>query len=67
MDNPRFSLEEFKTLFPERAESPERLLSEYQSFLLLLEQLDQLPVPELSDRDKADIFRRSWQGRPQDR
>jgi hypothetical protein len=66
MDNPRFSLDEFKTLFPNRFESQEKLLSEYQSFLLLLEQLDRLPAPELSDRDKAEIFRRSWQGRPRD-
>jgi len=63
MDNPRFSLEEFKALLPDRFESQEKLLSEYQSFLMLLEQLDRLDVPTLSDRDKAEIFRRSWQGR----
>ena len=65
MDNPRFSLEEFKSLLPDRFESQERLLSEYHSFLMLLEQLDRLDVPELSNRDKAEIFRRSWQGRSQ--
>jgi hypothetical protein len=67
MDNPRFSLEEFKSLLPDRFESQEKLLSEYSSFLMLLEQLDRLAVPELSDRDKAEIFRRSWQGRSRDR
>ncbi len=61
MDNPRFSLEEFKALFPDRFESQEKLLSEYQSFLMLLEQLDHAPVLELSAGQKADIFRRSWQ------
>ena len=65
MDNPRFSLEEFKALLPDRFESQEKLLSEYHSFLMLLEQLDRLDVPELSDRDKAEIFRRSWQERSQ--
>lgn len=65
MDNPRFSLEEFKGLFPDRFESQERLLSEYRSFLLLLEQIDRVPVPELSAGAKAEIFRRSWQSRPQ--
>jgi hypothetical protein len=65
MDNPRFSLEEFKSLLPDRFESQERLLSEYHSFLMLLEQLDRVPVPELSARQKAEIFRQSWQSRPQ--
>ncbi|MBN1506369.1 MAG: hypothetical protein JW955_05965 [Sedimentisphaerales bacterium] len=65
MDNPRFPLEEFKSLLPDRFESQERLVSEYHSFLMLLEQLDRVPVPQLSARQKADIFRRSWQGRPQ--
>lgn len=62
MDNPRFSFEEFKALLADRLESQEKLRSEYQSFLMLLEQVDQLPVPELSNADKAEIFRRSWQG-----
>jgi hypothetical protein len=65
MDNPRFSLEEFKALFPDRFESQEKLLSEYNSFLMLFEQLDGLPVPELPTGAKAEIFRRSWQGQPQ--
>jgi len=65
MDNPRFPLEEFKSLLPDRFESQERLLSEYHSFLMLLEQLDRVPVPELSARQKAEIFRQSWQGWPQ--
>jgi len=65
MDNPRFSLEEFKALFPDRFESQEKVLSEYHSFLMLLEQLDRVPVPELPAGTKAEIFRRSWQARPQ--
>jgi len=39
------------------------LLHEYRSFLAVFEQLDQAPVPKLSDRQKAEIFRRSWQDR----
>ena len=66
MDNPRFSLEEFKSLLPDRFESQEKLLSEYHSFLMLLEQLDRPAVLELSDQDKAEIFRRSWRGRSRD-
>jgi len=66
MDNPRFSLEEFKALLPDRFESQEKLLSEYHSFLMLLEQVDRLAVPKLSDSDKAEIFRQSWQGRRRD-
>ncbi len=61
MDNPRFSFEEFKALFPDGLESPEKLLSEYKSLLVLFDQLDRAPVPELSAGQKADIFRRSWQ------
>lgn len=66
MDNPRFSFEEFKALFPDRFESQEKLLSEYNSFLMLLERLDRVPVPELSAGQKAEIFRRSWQERSRD-
>jgi len=67
MDNPRFSFEEFKSLFPDRFESQEKLLSEYKSFLMLFEQLDRVPVPELSAGQKADIFRQSWQATSQER
>ncbi len=67
MDNPRFSFEEFKALLPDRFESQDRLLSEYHSFLALLEQLDRVPVPELSAGEKAEIFRRSWQGQARGR
>ena len=67
MENPRFSLEEFKTLLACKFESQEELLREYDSFLMILEQLDQVPVPELSPREKAAIFRRSWQGQSQGR
>lgn len=66
MDNSKFSLKEFEMLFPDRFESQEQLLREYRSFLAVLEELDQAPVPELSDRQKAEIFRRSWQDRRHD-
>jgi hypothetical protein len=60
MSNPRFSLEEFNALFPGKFESREEMLKEYDSFLTVLQQLDRAPVPELSARDRAEIFRRSW-------
>ena len=60
MSNPRFSLEEFNALFPGPFESEEEMLKEYDSFLLVLEQVDRAPVPELSMRERAEIFRRSW-------
>lgn len=66
MNNKRFSLEEFAALFPGRFESQEQLLREYRSFLAVFEQLEQMPMPELSPRAKAEIFRRSWQGPKQD-
>ena len=66
MKNQRLSLEEFKELFHDSFESQEELLSEYKSFLLVLEQLDQATVPELSSRQKAEIFKHSWQTRPQE-
>ena len=67
MSDKRFSLEEFKALFPGRFESQEQLLREYRSFLAVFERLDQMPAPELSDNEKAEIFRRSWQGRRRDK
>ena len=66
MQNQHFSFEEFKALFQDSFESQEELLTEYNSFLSTFEQLDQMPVPDLPDREKAMIFRRSWQGRPQE-
>ena len=60
MSNPRFSLEEFNALFPDKFASREEMLKEYDAFLLVLEQLDQVPVPELPMRQRAEIFRRSW-------
>jgi hypothetical protein len=66
MKNRRLSLEEFKELFQDSFESQEQLLSEYNSFLVTFEQLDQAAVPELSSGQKAEIFRQSWQGRPQE-
>jgi len=65
MKNQRLSLEEFKELFHDSFESQEELLSEYNSFLSTFEQLDQAAVPELSSRQKAKIFKQSWQGRSQ--
>lgn len=61
MENPRLSLDEFKTLFAGTFDSDEELLREYESFLVVLDQVDQTPVPELTAGQKAEIFRRSWQ------
>ncbi len=60
MNNPRFSQDEFDTLFPGPFESDRERLKEYRAFLHVLEQLDQDPAPELSAREKAEIFRHSW-------
>ncbi len=60
MKHARFSLEEFKALFPDPFGSQEEMLKEYEAFRAILEQVDQLPVPELSVRERAEIFRRSW-------
>jgi hypothetical protein len=67
MENKRFSLEEFKALFPGRFESENQLLREYRSFQAVFEHLDSMTVPDLSLARKAEIFRQSWQGRHQDR
>lgn len=53
MKNPRFSLEEFETLFAGKFASQEELRREYDSFLMIVEQLDQAPVPELPAGEKA--------------
>jgi hypothetical protein len=66
MKNQRLSLEEFKAYFNDSFESEEQLLAEYNSFLSTFEQLDQAAVPELSSGQKAEIFKQSWQGRPQE-
>jgi len=66
MKNQRLSLEEFKSLFGDKFDSQEQLVSEYESFLSTFEQLDQAVVPELSAVRKAEIFRQSWRGRPQE-
>jgi len=60
MKHPRFSLEEFKALFPEPFGSQEEMLKEYEAFRAVVEQVDHLPVPELSVRERAEIFRNSW-------
>ena len=65
MKNQRLSLEEFEALFGDKFESREELLREYDSFASTFEQLDRAGVPELSFARKAEIFRQSWQGRPQ--
>ena len=67
MSNPRFSWEEFDTLFPGPFASEQERQREYHAFLLVLEQLDGAPVPELSARERAEIFRRSWPQPAQDR
>jgi len=67
MVNQRFTLEEFEALFPDRFASREDLLREYESFLRVFEQLDRSSVPELSIGQKAEIFRRSWQGQRRSR
>ena len=61
MTNRFFSLEEFQALFPDQFASREEMLREYVAFMSVLDQLEETPVPELSARDKAEIFRRSWQ------
>jgi len=60
MSNPRFSWEEFEALFPGPFASEQDKQREYQAFLLVLEQAERAPVPELSMRERAEIFRRSW-------
>jgi hypothetical protein len=65
MKEPRLSLEEFKTLVAGRFSSQEELQREYDFFLAILEQMDQ--VPELSATEKAEIFRRAWQPPSRDR
>jgi hypothetical protein len=67
MDNRRFSLEEFKALFPGQFESQDQLLREYRSFRAVFEHLDSMPVPDLSAEQKAEVFRRSWERHRQDR
>jgi len=67
MSNPRFSWDEFNTLFPGPFESEQERQREYHAFLLVLEQLDRSPVPELSARERAEIFRHSWPQPSQDR
>lgn len=65
MKTPRMSLDEFKALATNKFASQEELQSEYESFLKTIDILAE--VPELSATEKADIFRHSWQARPQKR
>ena len=64
MHNQHLSFEEFKVLFQESFDSQEELLREYNSFLKTFDRLDEMSVPDLSYREKAKIFRESWQERP---
>ena len=66
MQNQHLSFEEFKAYFQDSFDSQEELMTEYNSFLMIFKQLDQMPVPDLSYREKANIFRRSWQKQPQE-
>jgi hypothetical protein len=65
MKEQRLSFEEFKALFQDSFESQEELLREYRSFFSIFEDLDQTPVPDFSCEQKAEIFKRAWQERPQ--
>ena len=67
MEHTRFSWDEFNALFPDKGKSREERLEEYNSFLRVLRQLDRAPLPALSARERADIFRRSWPGQSQRR
>jgi len=67
MNDARFSMEEFKAVFPGPYESKAEMLREYQSFLQIVEQAGQAAVPELSAGDRAAIFRRTWPARPESR
>lgn len=60
MKQPHFSRKEFDTLFAGRFESDEERREAYQSFQLLIEQLDRAEPPTLSAYEKAEIFRRAW-------
>jgi hypothetical protein len=60
MSNPRFSWEEFEALFPGPFASEGDKQKEYHAFLQVLEQAERAPVPELSMRERAEIFRRAW-------
>jgi hypothetical protein len=63
MENPRFSLEEFKALFGDEAGSPDELQRRYESYLSALTGLDGSPVPPLTAEQKEDIFRQAWRQR----
>ena len=64
MKNQRLPFEEFKTLFRDKFKSEEELKREYDSFLLIFEQLDQTSVPKLTSIEKIEIFERTWQEHP---
>jgi hypothetical protein len=66
MQNQNLSFEEFKALFQDSFDSHEELVAEYNSFLKTFDRLDEMPVPDLSYREKSKIFRESWQERPQE-
>jgi hypothetical protein len=62
-----FSQEEFDRLFPGPFPSEQDRQGQYEAFCLVLEQLDQEPVPELPASLKAEIFRLSWRHTSRDR
>ena len=64
MEKRRLSFKEFKALFEDALETEEELQNEYSVFLSIGEQLDRVPVPDLTDNEKASIFERAWQERP---
>ena len=60
MENPRFTEEEFDRLFPGPFPSEQARQEEYHALRCVLEEMDRAPVPELSVREKAEIFRHAW-------
>ena len=65
MQRPRLSYEEFKFLFESEFRLEEELKKEYETYGSLFEQLDQIPVPDLSSNDKAEIFENIWRDHTQ--
>ena len=60
MKQPHFSQEEFEALFAGQFSSDQERREAYQSFRLLIEQLDKTESPTLSAHEKAEIFHRAW-------
>lgn len=60
MKQPHFSREEFDALFAGQFPSDQERREAYQSFRLLIEQLDKTEPPALSAYERAEIFRQAW-------